>query len=82
MKHDKQCLQDAYLYVRQRRRCICPNNGFWRQLIVYEYALTGVNTVHMLKGRLQRDIPDIYLTEHTRERQQDNMQLEQAKVTG
>jgi len=82
MKHDKQCLEDAYLYVRKRRRCICPNNGFWRQLIVYEHTLYGVNSVHMLKGRLQRDIPDIYLTEHTRQRQQDNMQLEQTKVNG
>lgn len=66
MKYDKQCLQNAYLYVRERRKSICPNNGFWRQLIAYEYALYGENSVHMVKERSQRDIPDIYLSEHTR----------------
>jgi atypical dual specificity phosphatase len=80
MKYNKQCLQDAFLYVRERRRCIAPNNGFWRQLIAYEYTLYGENSVHMLKRRFQRDIPVIYLSE--RNGAKKHQQLEQTTVAG
>jgi hypothetical protein len=62
MKHENKSLRDAYLHVRQRRRCVSPNNGFWRQLITYEYTLRGENSVHMIKSslRIDSEMPDIH----------------------
>uniref|UniRef100_A0A8C9L1X4 Dual specificity phosphatase 21 n=1 Tax=Pavo cristatus TaxID=9049 RepID=A0A8C9L1X4_PAVCR len=48
MKHHAMSLASAHAWVRSCRPIIRPNNGFWRQLIHYEYVLFGINTVHMV----------------------------------
>ncbi|XP_015733821.1 dual specificity protein phosphatase 18 isoform X1 [Coturnix japonica] len=59
MKHHAMSLVSAHDWVRSCRPIIRPNNGFWRQLIHYEYLLFGINTVHMVHSPFGM-IPDIY----------------------
>uniref|UniRef100_A0A8V0X795 Dual specificity phosphatase 21 n=2 Tax=Gallus gallus TaxID=9031 RepID=A0A8V0X795_CHICK len=59
MKHHAMSLASAHAWVRSCRPIIRPNNGFWRQLIHYEYLLFGINTVHMVHSPFGM-IPDIY----------------------
>ena len=39
MKETERSLADALQYVKQRRSCINPNDGFRNQLLVYEGIL-------------------------------------------
>lgn len=41
-------LKEAYQLVQMKRKQICPNNGFFRQLIDYEKQLRGSATVQMI----------------------------------
>ncbi|XP_021268507.1 dual specificity protein phosphatase 18 [Numida meleagris] len=59
MKHHGMSLARAHAWVQSCRPIIRPNNGFWRQLIRYEYVLFGINTVHMVHSPFGM-IPDIY----------------------
>jgi atypical dual specificity phosphatase len=44
MKYKRLTLRQAYELVSQRRTCVRPNPGFWRQLLDYEKRLTSVKT--------------------------------------
>ncbi|OXB65881.1 hypothetical protein ASZ78_008575 [Callipepla squamata] len=59
MKHHVMSLLSAHAWVRSCRPIIRPNNGFWQQLICYEYELFGVNSVRMVHSPFGM-IPDIY----------------------
>uniref|UniRef100_A0A8C8Z2U9 Protein-tyrosine-phosphatase n=1 Tax=Prolemur simus TaxID=1328070 RepID=A0A8C8Z2U9_PROSS len=59
MKYHSMTLLDAHTWTKSRRPIIRPNNGFWEQLIRYEFKLFRKNTVHMINSRIGM-IPDIY----------------------
>uniref|UniRef100_S4S1S4 protein-serine/threonine phosphatase n=1 Tax=Petromyzon marinus TaxID=7757 RepID=S4S1S4_PETMA len=53
MRGEGLVLRDAFRWVRARRPAVCPNSGFWRQLIRYERELFGrcsVRLVHLPAG--------------------------------
>ncbi|XP_063913895.1 dual specificity protein phosphatase 21 isoform X1 [Zophobas morio] len=61
MKHQGLTLLDAYNYVKLKRPKIRPNCGFFKQLIEYEKAIFGNNTVRMIFNEfVQMEIPDVY----------------------
>lgn len=41
MKEKNQSLADTFAYVKQRRACINPNDGFRNQLTIYEGILAA-----------------------------------------
>ncbi|XP_029430998.1 dual specificity protein phosphatase 14-like [Rhinatrema bivittatum] len=47
MKYEGLSLREAYSWVKSRRPMICPNAGFWHQLMVYEKRLFGKSSVKM-----------------------------------
>ena len=59
MKYHTMSLLDAHTWTKSCRPIIRPNNGFWEQLIRYEFQLFGKNTVHMVNSSMGL-IPDIY----------------------
>ncbi|XP_033057132.1 dual specificity protein phosphatase 21 [Trachypithecus francoisi] len=59
MKYHSMSLLDAHTWTKSRRPIIRPNNGFWEQLINYEFKLFSNNTVRMINSPVG-DIPDIY----------------------
>ncbi|NXG37874.1 DUS18 phosphatase, partial [Dromaius novaehollandiae] len=59
MKYQSMSLASAHAWVKSCRPIIRPNNGFWQQLIQYEYKLYGTNTVRMISTPLGM-IPDVY----------------------
>ncbi|KAM9055682.1 dual specificity protein phosphatase 18 [Balaenoptera acutorostrata] len=59
MKYHAMSLLDAHTWTKSCRPIIRPNNGFWEQLIHYEFQLFGKNTVHMVSSPMGV-IPDIY----------------------
>ncbi|NXK56384.1 DUS18 phosphatase, partial [Chauna torquata] len=52
MKHHTMSLASTHAWVRSCRPIIRPNNGFWQQLVQYEYELFGINTVCMVRSPL------------------------------
>ncbi|XP_077148036.1 dual specificity protein phosphatase 18 isoform X2 [Ranitomeya variabilis] len=62
MEHQGLTLRAAHTHLQQCRPIIRPNIGFWTQLIAYEVALFGKNTVRIIDSPIGR-IPDIYETE-------------------
>ncbi|KAJ1148945.1 hypothetical protein NDU88_001769 [Pleurodeles waltl] len=50
MKYEGVTLKEAHHWVRSRRPAICPNIGFWRQLIAYEHQLFGKNSVKLAES--------------------------------
>ncbi|KAM5221443.1 dual specificity protein phosphatase 21 [Ctenodactylus gundi] len=58
MKHHGMSLVDAHGWVKSCRPGIRPNNGFWQQLIRYEFELFSKNTVRMVDSPLGM-IPDL-----------------------
>ncbi|NXI61304.1 DUS18 phosphatase, partial [Anseranas semipalmata] len=62
MKHYAMSLASAHAWVRSCRPIIRPNNGFWQQLVQYEYELFGINTVRMVRSPLGV-VPDVYENE-------------------
>uniref|UniRef100_A0A667G2A6 Tyrosine-protein phosphatase domain-containing protein n=1 Tax=Lynx canadensis TaxID=61383 RepID=A0A667G2A6_LYNCA len=59
MKYHAMSLLDAHTWTKSCRPIIRPNNGFWEQLIHYEFQLFGKNSVHMVSSPMGV-IPDIY----------------------
>nr|XP_002719890.1 dual specificity protein phosphatase 21 [Oryctolagus cuniculus] len=59
MKYHAMTLLDAHAWTKTRRPIIRPNNGFWEQLIHYEFKLFSRNTVKMISSPVGV-IPDIY----------------------
>ncbi|XP_012498260.1 PREDICTED: dual specificity protein phosphatase 18-like isoform X1 [Propithecus coquereli] len=59
MKYHSMSLLAAHTWTKSCRPIIRPNNGFWEQLIHYEFKLFSKNTVHMIDSPIGR-IPDIY----------------------
>ncbi|XP_066213358.1 dual specificity protein phosphatase 21, partial [Saccopteryx leptura] len=59
MKYHNMSLLDAHTWTKSCRPIIRPNNGFWEQLIHYEFKLFTRNTVHMISSPVGM-IPDIY----------------------
>ncbi|KAM5238165.1 dual specificity protein phosphatase 18 isoform 1-T1 [Ctenodactylus gundi] len=59
MKYHAMSLLEAHTWTKSCRPIIRPNNGFWEQLIHYEFQLFGKNTVHMISSPMGV-IPDIY----------------------
>uniref|UniRef100_A0A8D1D8T6 Dual specificity protein phosphatase 18 n=1 Tax=Sus scrofa TaxID=9823 RepID=A0A8D1D8T6_PIG len=59
MKYHAMSLLDAHMWTKSCRPIIPANNGFWEQLIHYEFQLFGKNTVHMVSSPMGV-IPDIY----------------------
>lgn len=62
MKHRSVTLLEAHRWLKSCRPIVRPNNGFWRQLILYEKELRGSTTVRMVSSSMG-DIPDIYAEE-------------------
>ncbi|TFJ97503.1 mitochondrial carrier-like protein 2 [Platysternon megacephalum] len=62
MKYHAMSLVNAHAWVKSCRPIIRPNNGFWQQLLQYEYKLFGTNTVRMVNSPLGL-IPDLYENE-------------------
>ncbi|UYV62120.1 DUSP14 [Cordylochernes scorpioides] len=60
MKYNKMTLREAYKFAKNIRPIICPNNGFFKQLIEYERSLYGKTTVEMVSVGDGFLIPDIY----------------------
>ncbi|ELK07467.1 dual specificity protein phosphatase 21 [Pteropus alecto] len=59
MKYRSMSLLDAHTWTKSCRPIIRPNNGFWEQLIRYEFKLFSKNTVRMINSPVGM-IPDIY----------------------
>nr|XP_004665821.1 dual specificity protein phosphatase 21 [Jaculus jaculus] len=59
MKYHTMSLLDAHTWTKLCRPVIRPNNGFWEQLIHYEFKLFSRNTVHMINSPVGM-IPDVY----------------------
>jgi protein-tyrosine phosphatase len=66
MKYQRMRLDQAYYHIKNRRRVIHPNVGFWRQLIEFERRLFGRNTVKMIPTGTG-PIPDIYKKEQKKD---------------
>uniref|UniRef100_A0A914QFQ2 Protein-tyrosine-phosphatase n=1 Tax=Panagrolaimus davidi TaxID=227884 RepID=A0A914QFQ2_9BILA len=43
-------IKDAYIEIRKIRPIICPNLGFWRQMIDYEIDKRGETSINLLNG--------------------------------
>ncbi|GMR31760.1 hypothetical protein PMAYCL1PPCAC_01955 [Pristionchus mayeri] len=54
-------LKDAYFLVNELRPIISPNAGFWQQMIDFEAAKNGESSVKLIRGRMARPVPDVYL---------------------
>lgn len=50
MKYHAMSLLDAHMWTKSCRPIIPANNGFWEQLIHYEFQLFGKNTMHMVSS--------------------------------
>nr|XP_019573484.1 PREDICTED: dual specificity protein phosphatase 18-like [Rhinolophus sinicus] len=59
MKYHNMSLLEAHTWTKSCRPIIRPNNGFWEQLIQYEFKLFNKNTVNMINSPVGM-IPDIY----------------------
>ncbi|XP_049623321.1 dual specificity protein phosphatase 21 [Suncus etruscus] len=59
MKYHSMTLLEAHTWTKACRPIIRPNNGFWEQLIHYEFKLFNKNTVHMINSPAGV-IPDLY----------------------
>ncbi|XP_078523190.1 dual specificity protein phosphatase 18-like isoform X2 [Lissotriton helveticus] len=59
MKYNAMSLLVAHTWLKSCRPIVRPNNGFWIQLIIYEFQIFGRNTVEMVSSAFG-DVPDIY----------------------
>jgi hypothetical protein len=48
VKYKRMSLRKAYYHVFNKRPCIFPNFGFWRQLVEYERCIRGETSVELL----------------------------------
>jgi len=51
MKYESMTLYDAHSLLLSQRKFVRPNLGFWKQLIEFEYEITGKNTVTIDKHK-------------------------------
>ena len=58
VKYKRMSLKKAYYHVFNKRPCIFPNFGFWRQLVEYESSLRGKTSVELLP-LIMGEVPDI-----------------------
>lgn len=65
MKKMKIPLRQAYHHLKRQRPCICPNVGFWKQLVIYEKKIFGKNTVKMVYGGGFAPMPDVDVPQNT-----------------
>lgn len=61
VKHENLTLKQAYRKVFEKRSIICPNSGFWKQMIEYEKEIRGITTVNMVQ-RSYDEVPDVVIT--------------------
>lgn len=69
MKYRKMDLRSAFNYCYELRPVIRPNNGFMRQLILYESQLFGKSSVYMVEADvdgLTVHVPHFFIEEHPR----------------
>jgi len=59
MMYERMTLIDAYKHVQKKRPIICPNVGFFRQLIEIELEMFGKQTVHIIKPVENVEVPDV-----------------------
>ncbi|KAM4819406.1 dual specificity protein phosphatase 21 [Thomomys bottae] len=59
MKYHSMSLLDAHTWTKLCRPVIRPNDGFWEQLIYYEFRLFNKNTVRIVNSR-RGLIPSVY----------------------
>jgi len=45
MRHEGMTLREAFLFLRQKRPIVAPNDGFWKELGMYEEELHGKQTL-------------------------------------
>lgn len=62
MKYHSLSLLEAHTWTKACCPIICPNMGFWEQLIHYEFKLFAKNTVRMIDSPMGK-IPDVYQKE-------------------
>lgn len=62
VKYKHMTLRKAYYHVFNKRPCISPNFGFWRQLVEYEMQIRGEASVELLP-LIMGHIPDIMKTD-------------------
>lgn len=58
MIYQKMNLIESYKFVQKRRSIICPNVGFFKQLIALEIQLFGSQTVNIIKPVETIEVPD------------------------
>jgi len=63
IKYQRMTLHAAFKHVSSRRSCICPNLGFWQQLIKYEVRLTGDSSITMMPTVLG-SVPSVLLHDY------------------
>lgn len=59
LKHLKMPLNEAYDYIRMRRPVVCPNVGFFKQLIALEKQEIGKSTVKIIRPAPELEVADI-----------------------
>ncbi|VDM25349.1 unnamed protein product [Toxocara canis] len=62
-KYRCRSLRDAYYFLASKRSLVCPNIGFWKQLIAFEQEVKGTNgSVRLIRDEedLTKLIPDVY----------------------
>ncbi|ESO12587.1 hypothetical protein HELRODRAFT_93352 [Helobdella robusta] len=65
VKYENLTLREAYFMLKEKRHVIRPNDGFWKQLISYEYEKRGKSTVRMLVYPMGTT-PDVYKNQTSR----------------
>lgn len=67
MKYQKMDLHSAFSFTHAKRPVVRPNNGFFHQLLNYEYKLFGkysFNMVQLSVNGATIEVPDFFRTEH------------------
>ncbi|CAB3401715.1 unnamed protein product [Caenorhabditis bovis] len=59
MQHEKKSLHDAYKAVQTARNIICPNVGFFQQLIDLEQKLRGATSCQIIEPLPGCKVPDV-----------------------
>ncbi|KAK0417406.1 hypothetical protein QR680_012990 [Steinernema hermaphroditum] len=60
---ERMSLLEAYKYIQARRNIICPNIGFFRQLIELEEKITGKRTVSIIEPIAGVEVADVVWNE-------------------
>uniref|UniRef100_A0A1I8AUM0 Tyrosine-protein phosphatase domain-containing protein n=1 Tax=Steinernema glaseri TaxID=37863 RepID=A0A1I8AUM0_9BILA len=68
---ERMSLLDAYKYIQARRNIVCPNIGFFRQLIELEEKISGKRTVSIIQPIAGLEVADVVWNELYDEVMQD-----------